>query len=214
MSGTDSRHISTIGNGGPTVPTIAILSGCAAKDPAQVSVKPTAQYTTCINLQYQRHKNLGHIAFVLVYYQPYPWRTWAHVATRRKVSTLWERGAAPDKMSRKFPPKPSFTLNVQLKRVVNTWDHIQVDMKNNIRTKSWQQLLLHHLVENNFVKNWSCFCMFIAFMHVTQFAATSKYSIINVWKKYFQGVKTFYYVYNCPYKQILNMFCILYATRR
>lgn len=47
ISGTDSRRTSTIGNGGPTVPTIVTSSGLATNDPAHVSVKPAQIQTVC-----------------------------------------------------------------------------------------------------------------------------------------------------------------------
>ena len=41
ISGTDSRHTSTLGTGGPTVPSIGISFGSDTNVPAQVSVRPT-----------------------------------------------------------------------------------------------------------------------------------------------------------------------------
>lgn len=41
ISGTDSRHTSTFGTGGPTVPSMLISFGSETNVPAQVSVRPT-----------------------------------------------------------------------------------------------------------------------------------------------------------------------------
>lgn len=45
ISGTDSRQTSTLGTGGPTVPSMSCSPGTETNVPAQVSVKPTSKFT-------------------------------------------------------------------------------------------------------------------------------------------------------------------------
>lgn len=51
---------------------------------------------------------------------PYPWRTWQHATTLRYSSMWTARGAAPDKISRTFPPNPSLTWEEE--RKIDWWD--------------------------------------------------------------------------------------------
>lgn len=46
---------------------------------------------------------------------PYPCKTCAHVTTLRNCSTWVARGAAPERMSRTFPPSPCFTCEYVVK---------------------------------------------------------------------------------------------------
>lgn len=117
---------------------------------------------------------------------PYPWRTWAQVTTFRKPSTWADRGAAPDSISRTFPPNPCFTW-------CRWWDDVKrckmsqwsytcrafwglCKSDRNILGK-WNRsgtLNLHHLTENNFVTYWWSLYMFIPLPHVVQLAAANQ----------------------------------------